>query len=275
VSAISGRGDLLATLFLLLAVFAHAGAPEPPGIRRRLVAAGLYGLALLSKESAAFGLVLFVLVDLFRMSTRTSIPADTLRVVRNQAGFLILCIAVTGLYFGVRQLVVAGDGSVSAMEFMAHPANQGAALAIQFVTCAKILFEYGRLLVWPLWLSADYGYDQIPLAGSFLDWRAGIALLVSAVMAAFAHRSYRAHPAWSFALLLLLAGVLPLAFVLPFFRIVLAERYLPGRLSARRCRPHRLKCPARNPPKSPREHRAHPRAGKRGDAPAQPRLAER
>jgi hypothetical protein len=50
-------------------------------------------------------------------------------------------------------------------------------------TCSRLLFEYYRLLVLPLGFSADYGYDQIPLAASLLDWRSGAALILPIRMA--------------------------------------------------------------------------------------------
>jgi hypothetical protein len=226
VTAVSGRGDLLSSLFLLAAAVFYSWTPGRPPVARQVAAATCYALALLSKESAALGLAIFVLIALVRLEERRGFFSDTHRVLRQQAGFLLWCLFLTGLYFGVRQVVAAGDGSVSALQFMGHPENQGAPLALKLATCGRLLGEYYRLLLFPVGLSADYSYNQIPLAPSLLDGKAFAALLVTAGMVALAVRNRERHPVVSFALLFLVVGTLPLACLLPFFRIVLAERYL-------------------------------------------------
>jgi tetratricopeptide (TPR) repeat protein len=99
-------------------------------------------------------------------------------------------------------------------------------LAVKLATCAKLLGMYFELLVLPLELSADYDYNQIPLATDWLEATSLVPVLAAFALFAAAVWAYRAHPPVFFGSAFLLVSVLPLAFLLPFFTIVLAERYL-------------------------------------------------
>ena len=225
VSAISGRGDLLAAVFVLAAVLLHARSSASE-VRRTAIIVSCFSLALLSKESAVVALVLFPLVDLVRHTQRLT-PLRAIRSLLRERAMLWLGLAlVTTAFFVVRQVVTASDFDASSLAFMGNRYAVDAAVSVKLATCAKLLGIYYRLLVFPFVLSADYDYNQIPMATGWLEATSWLPLFITLALVAVALWGYRERAPIFFAVSFLLAGVLPLAFVLPFFQILLAERYL-------------------------------------------------
>jgi hypothetical protein len=226
VTAISGRGDLLGTVFVLTAGVLYARSGVRCGARRSAAILGCWALALLSKESSIVALALFPLVDLVQHEQRLT-PLRAIRaLLRERAVLWLGLLLLAGAFLAVRQIVTASDVDASSLGFMGNRYALGASLSLKLATCAKLLGIYYRLLVFPFVLSADYDYNQIPLATGWLEAASLVPMLVTLALVAVALRGYRARAPLFFSISLLLAGVLPLAFVLPFLQILLAERYL-------------------------------------------------
>lgn len=226
VSAISGRGDLLSAAFVLTALLFHARSGARSEARQTAIILSCFSLALLSKESAVVALALFPLVDLVRHPQRLTPLRAVRSLLRERAGLWLGLCLVTAVFFGVRQVVTASDVDASSLAFMGNRYALDAELSVKLATCAKLLGIYYRLLVFPLVLSADYDYNQIPLATGWLEATSWLPLLATLALVALALWGYRTRAPLFFAVSFLLAGVLPLAFLLPFFQILLAERYL-------------------------------------------------
>jgi tetratricopeptide (TPR) repeat protein len=155
----AGRPELLASLFLLASLRFHLAG-------RRLAAVGLFGLALLCKESAAAWLGVVYLTDLVYAA-----PAEPLslgrtgRLLRQRLLSVYAVYALVLLaYLGVRLVALGLDASVPAPARLDNPLA-GLDPLWRVVNAVWVLGRYALLLVLPLRLAYDYSHAQIPLLG--------------------------------------------------------------------------------------------------------------
>ena len=165
VAYVSGRPDLLATLFALASLLVATSAPvcAPGGCRNWRVwpAYGLFALAALSEEAALVTPFVLVLLD------RVANPRRTWRERRVvYAGFFGVLVATLLWRLGEGQLHLRAHGEVPA----------GAALAAPFVA----LFDGMRALVVPWHLNA-LRYFPESLAPGAIVWRAALPLVLLAL----------------------------------------------------------------------------------------------
>ena len=194
VTGISGRPELLAAFFFLLAMHFHRLAPtaDRTALRYRAAALACFACALLSKESAiTLMLVLPVMDALVPANGNDGQPATPRSRVLTD--YLPL-VAVALAYIAVRRTVLGGivigggviaplDNPIVPIATMPLGERLGATTGQALMTPFAAVVEYARLLSWPARLSADYSYNQIPLVTSALDVRfvAGVALVAACV----------------------------------------------------------------------------------------------
>ncbi|MBZ5640764.1 MAG: tetratricopeptide repeat protein [Acidobacteriia bacterium] len=234
VANVSGRAELLAAAFFLLALLAFARGREPDGRVRLLAlvaAAALSLLAMLSKEHA----VTFVGVAaaweiLVRRGPSESLPVF-LRARRAELSrtLLVLLLPVAA-YLVLRRAVLGGlllpPASVTAIE---NPAAGLPPIARSLAALAAA-GRYALVLVFPRVLSPDYGFAETAEVRSPLDPWLLLGLLAAAALAVGLLVAWRRSRAAAF---LLLLAALPFAPVSNFpFAIgtIMAERllYLPS-----------------------------------------------
>jgi tetratricopeptide (TPR) repeat protein len=196
----AGRPELLAGGFLLAAWLAHlAGADRPPGRRRPGLAAAsaaAYGLALLSKESAAVLPALVLLGDvLLRGDPRAPLRARLAQCLARDLRLYLGYAAVAGVCLWAR---AAALGSLLPAGDLRDPVSNPLVELPPGSRLASALFVGLRgvaLLVAPLELSYDYSFDQIPAVASPRDPRAWLAAAAALLAAAgFALAARRAPP---------------------------------------------------------------------------------
>jgi tetratricopeptide (TPR) repeat protein len=194
VTGISGRPELLAAFFFLLAMHLHRLAPAADGsaIRYRAGALACFACALLSKESAmTLVLVLPVmdaLVPVKGSNGQLAVPRS--RIVTDYLPLIAVALA----YLAVRGMVLGGiviaEGVIAPLDNPIVPITTmplgevlGATAGQALMTAFTAVVEYARLLSWPARLSPDYSYNQIPIVTSALDGRfvAGVALVAACV----------------------------------------------------------------------------------------------
>ena len=209
-----GRADLLAAMATLSGLLFYLKSTEVQGRRRWLWLAALLAVTFVgvfSKESAVVIPGVIVLYELVWWNER-----------RNLRGLLLGCAAtaipILALLYA-RSLAIVGSPQLA---FVDNPLA-GADFWTARLTALKVMARYLGLLIWPVRLSADYSYAQIPVApGSVSDWIAWI--VVTAVIAAvIVFRRNR--------VILFVAGFAALAF-LPTANLlfpigtIMAERFL-------------------------------------------------
>jgi hypothetical protein len=181
VSNIVGRADLLATLGVLSGLLIYLKSTESTSWRRALWLSGLMAvttLGVFSKESAVVILGLILFYELTWWKERKQLRGLLLGCAALAPPFLLLWYQRTVVLTSAPPLIsLTTDNPII-----------GASFVRGRLTALAIMAKYLWLLVWPLKLSSDYSYNQIPIAtGTLHDWLAWGALLavVMATAAAF------------------------------------------------------------------------------------------
>ena len=188
VTNIVGRADILAMMFMLLALILHIKGSEP-GRQKRvkfyIFAALFLLLGLLSKENAIATIALVIVLDI--LFTWRSYAADA---GVKEGGFFrwfgshaVRCYSfyavVIAAWFVVRHIVLppAPKGFGFNMD---NPLLLAPFFQREF-TATVVLGLYLWRLVFPLTLSADYSFNQIPIAETVFDPRflASFAVIVA------------------------------------------------------------------------------------------------
>lgn len=226
VSYISGRKDLLAAFFVLLAFLLVERARDGGRWRYLFAAALAFVLGYFSKEAAVVFPLLLLWSDWCR-SERLDLPSLA-RLLRKDW-------PVYGLFFGLAaclalraiglapflQLFAAPVASVSTSVAAIPPAAAG---AVENRSYANLMLFYGVKLLWPFQLVADYrgafAFSLYP--PSWGGWLSPLFALLCAAAAWLLHR-WRPLAALGFGWILL--ALLPVGHLIPFHYPV-AEHYL-------------------------------------------------
>ena len=192
VTGLSGRPELLAALFVVLALHGHRLAPAAGRAALRYRAATLlcFACALLSKESAMTLLAVVPAMDAL-VPARTAdgqAAGPRARIVSDYLPLAGVAVAYLALRRAVLGGIVIADSAIAPLDNPLVPLaptpfgdRMGATPAQALMTAVALVTEYARLLVWPARLSPDYSYNQIPLVASALDVRflAGAAIVAA------------------------------------------------------------------------------------------------
>jgi tetratricopeptide (TPR) repeat protein len=211
VTAFLGRSELLMTFFGLLAILGFLNHLSLSGFRRWIVYGGslvAYGASCLSKEtSIAVPLLLGLVVILNTKSEGTP-------HLRNRILIRLLPFAIVALFYLLYRRSVA---------MMFWRPWWGGSPYQSFLMMLTVLWNYARLLVFPLRLSPWY---ITPAPGSFFHWpvlMGALILLSSITLAVFLRRR-----TWALSLSLgwILIAFLPVSNIVPIPGSMMAERWL-------------------------------------------------
>ncbi len=190
VTNVFGRAELLAALFVLICLLALARAiGDGPTDTRRVAWLGgslvAFGAGLFSKESAVTAIALCGVVHYWISRERR-----VTRTLRMLVPYVLVAIA----YLGWRRYLVGALGMPSLPGFLDNPlAHVG--LAPRLGTALVIVADYLRLLTFPLALSSDYSFNQVPLVTSPWDGRLPLAAAVFVMLAVGVMVGLRRAPA--------------------------------------------------------------------------------
>ncbi|MFQ5844249.1 MAG: tetratricopeptide repeat protein, partial [Planctomycetota bacterium] len=216
----SARSSLLATGFVLWALFLHLRAEEAPRAWQRvagwLLSLGCYLLALGSKEIAVVYPALLLAVALLRRRGALAVlPAALLTL-----GYL----AVRGILLGAPVLDLAAHEA--AVRHADPDTGAGRPILWNLYTQARVLVAYVSLFLLPSRLSVDRSVrvSQTP-------WEAGVLLgaALAAAMLVCAWRLRRRRPVTSLGLVWFLVSLAPTSSIIPLNVVMNEHRlYLPG-----------------------------------------------
>ncbi|GLE05892.1 hypothetical protein PINS_up015073 [Pythium insidiosum] len=246
VASVVGRADLLCTAFALAGFLAYAQAiaSTPPSASstswRTLVHSWLWlitalVLALASSLCKELGFTTFgVFVALELLSHLRRLPPGFHNVAHMRMDVVLRLAIVVGFTVSLAAARVALNGEQRVMHWplLSNDVFSDARRHVRAMTYAHIHAWYLWKLLWPSWLSFDYGFNTIPLVERVLDPRNLLTLLAYiAVLSGLAHgvRHVRSSPV----LLQLALGVIPFIPVSNLFfpvGTIVAERllYLPS-----------------------------------------------
>lgn len=161
---VSGRSELLAAAGVLAAWLAHRKG-------RTALAAGLWLLAVLSKESAILAPAIFALDDALRPEGERP---------RRPFGAYAVALAAA---IALRWNALGGLRGAESAIFLDNPAA-AAGTVPRVLTALWCHVLHLRLLAWPHPLVSDYSYDAIPVVRSLADPRALAGLAAAGAFAA-------------------------------------------------------------------------------------------
>lgn len=182
VASVVGRAELLAAGGFFAAWLCWLAADPARGGRRPLWLAGAvlaYFLAMAAKENA----VTLPLVLLCAEGLRTAETDRAARVRRRRADFAALAVAA-GAFVVLRGAVLGG--LTPSPDLLDNPLG-ALAPGPRLMTAVKVVGLYALRLLFPLWLSADYSFDQVAAVTSPLDpaFLGGLAVIVGVPAAAW------------------------------------------------------------------------------------------
>ncbi len=228
VSAVVGRAELLMALGVLLALAGYAS-------KRRAVRLGslvAFALGCLAKEQAMVLPALLFFAEA-RFARQSAASPPWIAAARQALLRLLPYAGILCAYLVLRAWVLGGIERVAAVPSISAQDNPLAHVSVgpRLLTALAVAGRYLTLMLWPVSLSPDYSYNQIPLATSFLDGRVLLASLLWGSLLLLASLSFaRGRGAAGFASTFALLTFLPVSnFVLPIGTIM-GERlfYLPS-----------------------------------------------
>jgi tetratricopeptide (TPR) repeat protein len=225
VTNVFGRAELLAALFVMicLVALARAGGDGPTDARRLSWLGGslvAFGAGLLSKESAITAIVLCGVIHVWILPARRM--GLTLRVL---APYVVVGIA----YLGWRRYLVGALGMPALPQFLDNPLAHVGPFR-RLATALVVMGDYLRLLTFPLTLSSDYSFNQIPVVTSAWDARWLLATAVLALLGLALIVGVRRAPVTIVAAAFVFAPLAATANILVVIGTIKAERllYLPS-----------------------------------------------
>jgi hypothetical protein len=185
VTNIAGRADLLATFAMLSGLLLYLQSADSTGLDRIVWLAGVAlvtAIGVFSKESAIMIVGLIAFYELTWWKERGQWKAALY-------GFVAAGIPILAMLY-LRSAVMTAEGPI-VIFFTDNPLTHASILQSRFTAITVIAKSLG-LFVWPLHLSNDYSYNQIPLAsGSLRDIIAVIVVLVVFAAAALMFKKNR------------------------------------------------------------------------------------
>jgi tetratricopeptide (TPR) repeat protein len=219
VANIAGRADLLATMAVLGGLLLYIRIMTRAGERWRWPVAGLFAVSaggLFSKESAAVLLGLMLLWDLACGAGWRGAGARRMAAYGAVGCALVLMLAA--------RLVVFNSAPVPEMPFVDNPLRGAGFLAARW-TAIKMVGMDLLLLLWPLHLSSERGFDQIAVAtaGDPVAW---LSFAVVAGILAVVTLRYRRDKLMFWAAGMFGIALLPVSNLVVLIGATMAERFL-------------------------------------------------
>jgi len=221
VTNIIGRADLLAAMATLSGFLMYLKSAETSGSRRIGWLAGLMAVTAVGAFSKESAVVIPAVIAVFEFLGRKERRQGSLGwgLVATLAPIIVMLYA--------RSRVLAASPPAQ-LPFVDNPIA-GAGFWNGRLTALAVLGRYLWLIVWPVRLSNDYSYAQIPLVhGSVLDWMAWITLCVLVLAVAVLYK--RDNRISVFFACFAFVAILPVSNLLFPIGTIMAERllYLPA-----------------------------------------------
>jgi hypothetical protein len=220
VANIAGRPELLAAMFVMLALYACLRACQGvPRLSWFALAFGSTLLATFSKESAVTTPMLAALLLWWRAQP----------VGRRHIAAVCTVTVACALYLAARMLAVGTLGLRVPPPFVDNPLAHTSALP-RIATALVVLMEYAGVLTVPIRLSADETFDQVPVVTAITDVRFLAAIGAATIVLVLVHRLRRNIPAAWYGVLFGVAALGVTANILFPIGTIKAERllYLPS-----------------------------------------------
>ncbi len=186
---IKGRDDIMCLLFFGIAVKYLFNYVDTTKIKWLILSFLLYFISLLSKETALTFVVIFPLL-LFYFS-----PFKTAKIMQTSLGF----VGGMLLFLAIRYAATKDNGAIPSNDIFNNPFVFMSSEQ-HYATIFLTWLIYLKLIFYPLHLSYDYNFNQIP-ATTFSDWRVILSLAIYLGGLLLALFLFRKKSIYSFAIL--------------------------------------------------------------------------
>lgn len=236
VTQIVGRAELLSFAFTLGALLMQTGK------RWRWLALPLYGLGLLSKESSVIMPVLALIYEVLQPAATApegkglhgeqgaGALGQRLKAAFRRSWWCYLGYGLLFLSFLLYRAAALGKAFPTyAVHLVDNPIAHADPLPA-LLTATAVIGRYLLLLFAPIALSADYGYNAIPLTYSPFSPAFLLPLLIIMAALSWVLIYWRRYRGVSFSLLFFLIALFPLSNFLVYIHTIMGERllYLPS-----------------------------------------------
>ncbi len=224
IAYVAGLGETQSVLLALCSTVLYLTAATPTGLRpgRALLSLLAFAAAVFTKESAAMVVVLLLLADVARGENA---PRWSLRLPFYLAFLLIIAVDMYVRYRVCGHLV-PDAGLIGRLD---NPLSTEG-LLVRLATGVTLFTKAIQLFLLPIGLSADYSFNQLPIARSLADPFAATSFAVCAVMTVAGFCSLRRRPALGFGLLAFLFAFGAVSNIPVVIGTIFGERllYLPS-----------------------------------------------
>lgn len=225
VTYLSGRRDILFTLFYLAGFYFFLRYRQGRNILLMAASFGAYVLSMGSKEMGVTLPALFLCYDLVRnfsaqgkgFKSYAGNLSDSFKKSVAQSAYLYISLFVAAVAYSYYKVAVASPSH--------QQAYYGDSPFITFLTVSRILVRYMQLLVYPVNLIADYSYNAFPLAVSLFEPSTLFSFLLLAGAMYAILRLLSAYKLMAFGGIWFFLTLLPVCHVFPHHEL-LAEHYL-------------------------------------------------
>jgi tetratricopeptide (TPR) repeat protein len=226
VTYMSGRRDILFTLFYLLGFYYFLRYRETGKWQWLAGTCAAYGLSLGSKEMGVTLPLMCLSYDVVKGYRRDRVREGR-GYARELMGAVKGALAGSWLFYGAVFVGACWYGYYKV--FVKSPSFQktyyGDSALTTFLTMGKVVVHYLRLLVYPIRLNADYSYDAFPLSSSLFEPGTFGAFAVLGVLVYAAWRLMRWRVMAGFGVIWFVVALLPVCHIIPHHEL-LAEHYL-------------------------------------------------
>jgi tetratricopeptide (TPR) repeat protein len=226
VTYIAGRRDILSALFYLLGFYLFIGYRKTPTIPRLGALLLCYLCAVSSKEMAVTFPALCFAYDFMELHA-ASPQTKTSAAVRTIASGVVQTFRQRLLFYSI---ILLGAGAFVFYKTAVVPPSlrheyYGGTWAHNFLTVARIIIYYVKLLLFPITLNADYSYNAFPVTTSLRDITAWASVLALCVLCWLGLKAFRHHRVVTLGLAWFFITLLPVCHIIPHHELM-AEHYL-------------------------------------------------
>ncbi|RPJ59671.1 MAG: tetratricopeptide repeat protein [Acidobacteria bacterium] len=223
VAYISGRKDILATLFVVLACHAYTSYRRKAKPRLAVLALVLFVLAILAKEVAVVLPALLILVDALLLRPRSGSEGDG----RSFIGKLIDSLRQAPLFYGAALLLLLSGAYYAIFIIKASRMTVfwGGSPWVHYGTSFKLFLHYARLVVVPYPLIADYTGDVFRLSQGFFELFTVVCVVFLVGYLFLAVSLHNRNPRITLGMLWFFVALLPVLQIVPFHELA-ADHFL-------------------------------------------------
>jgi len=220
VTYLSGRRDILFSLFYLMSFYYFLKYRNTPSFRYAFYVNLYYVLGLFSKEMAVTLPAAAFCYDLLQ---RLDGPGYLKRIWRSaiealrESRYLYVSLFTGAGVFTLYKTLISNPSTVEGY--------YGGTAAANFLTVAEILVHYVFLLFFPITLNADYSYNAFPVVSSPFELKALLSVAILIAILCLVLRAVKRNRTMAFAGLWFFITLLPTCHIFPHHEL-LAEHYL-------------------------------------------------